>query len=186
MPRSEESVCRRKLCYVALCLIVAIAASGQGGLTLALKRPSLPEICAILKGNGDTIVPDHPIPLVSWEVCAINDLTHKKTFFSSNQSGQQNESIGIQVSVEPENGYKPGYKAVLTFKNCSPDTIWLTNVVPLGFSENKVCITGKGDHPLSRSYLFRSGYEPVNCITVSFCSGFHQVLKGTVRLVSVV
>jgi hypothetical protein len=83
MPRSEESVCRRKLCYVALCLIVAIAASGQGGLTLALKRPSLPEICAILKGNGDTIVPDHPIPLVSWEVCAKIQRENGDNFTSS-------------------------------------------------------------------------------------------------------
>ncbi|MCK9412978.1 MAG: formylglycine-generating enzyme family protein [Prolixibacteraceae bacterium] len=90
-----------------------------------------------------------------------NDLLHKELFTSS-AAGKNTGKI--QVSLTQEEGYHPGYKAVLTFKNISPDTIWLTNVVPFGFTGDKVFLTGKGDHPLSRSYLFRPGFEPVNCI----------------------
>jgi hypothetical protein len=70
----------------------------------------------------------------------------------------------MDVSYDVTNGYSPGYKALITFKNITKDTLWLTKVVPFGFSKDEICIVGKGDHSLSRSYLFRPGFEPVNCI----------------------
>ncbi|HEU5051801.1 MAG TPA: SUMF1/EgtB/PvdO family nonheme iron enzyme [Hanamia sp.] len=50
------------------------------------------------------------------------------------------------------------------FTNVSKDTLSLTNVVPFGTSADKVYITGLGDNPLSRSYLFLPGRKPVNVI----------------------
>ncbi|MEI6143905.1 MAG: SUMF1/EgtB/PvdO family nonheme iron enzyme, partial [Mariniphaga sp.] len=51
-----------------------------------------------------------------------------------------------------------------TFRNISNDTVLLHNIVPFGESANRVYITGKGDHGLSRTHLFRPGFEPVNVI----------------------
>ena len=42
----------------------------------------------------------------------------------------------------------------VTFENISPDTINIRNVVPFGTGNEHVYITGKGEHPLSRTHLF--------------------------------
>jgi formylglycine-generating enzyme required for sulfatase activity len=61
--------------------------------------------------------------------------------------------------------FETGVKARIIFKNTSAsDTISIQNVVPFGENPGHVYITGKGDNWLSRSHLFRPGYEPVNVI----------------------
>ncbi|WP_242923149.1 formylglycine-generating enzyme family protein [Pontibacter liquoris] len=70
----------------------------------------------------------------------------------------------VQVSFEQDKSFKPGYKGKITFKNSSPDTVWLSNVVPLGREGTAVYITGQGDHALSRAHLFLPGKSPVNVI----------------------
>ncbi|MEI7829652.1 MAG: formylglycine-generating enzyme family protein [Prolixibacteraceae bacterium] len=104
------------------------------------------------------------IPLVSYEICKKNGLADKEFFTSAQSAGKANLPSKIKVSVKVDGEYKFGCKAIISFKNISGDTLWLTNVVPFGFTTDKVCLTGKGDHPLSRSYIFRPGFEPVNCI----------------------
>lgn len=60
--------------------------------------------------------------------------------------------------------YSPGSKVQVKFTNISADTALLHNVVPFGESSDHVYITGKGDHGLSRTHLFRPGFDPVNVI----------------------
>lgn len=55
-------------------------------------------------------------------------------------------------------------KILFSLKNSSNDTLVIHNVVPLGESNQHVYITGKGDHGLSRTHLFRPNLEPVNVI----------------------
>jgi formylglycine-generating enzyme required for sulfatase activity len=78
-------------------------------------------------------------------------------------SGQEKQ-IGKFNVTYIEEPYSYGSKALVTFKNISTDTIRLHNVVPFGESDKHVYITGKGNHGLSRTHLFRPGYEPVNVI----------------------
>lgn len=70
----------------------------------------------------------------------------------------------IEVSFQQEKGFTLGYRGVVTFKNVSADTVWLSNVVPLGREDKSVYITGHGDHSLSRAHLFLPGKSPVNVI----------------------
>lgn len=56
------------------------------------------------------------------------------------------------------------FTAKVVFKNLSADTLRLSNVVPFGESEQRVYISGKGNHPLSRTHLFVPGKIPVNVI----------------------
>lgn len=60
--------------------------------------------------------------------------------------------------------YSPGIKTVITFTNSSQDTMRLNNIVPLPSSTNSAYITGRGNHPLSRTHLFTRGKQPVNVI----------------------
>lgn len=70
----------------------------------------------------------------------------------------------LKVTVEPTNDFEPGWKGQLVFENISNDTVEVSNVVPFGESPKHVYITGKGSNPISRAYLFRPNYKPVNVI----------------------
>ncbi|MFM7329704.1 MAG: sulfatase-modifying factor protein, partial [Bacteroidota bacterium] len=50
------------------------------------------------------------------------------------------------------------------FTNTGTDTLRISNVVPFGVDRERVHITGKGDHRLSRAHLFLPGKLPVNVI----------------------
>src|SRR6185312_10066428 len=52
----------------------------------------------------------------------------------------------------------------LEFANISTDTVVVSNPVPFGDDSSHVYITGLGDHPLSRTYIFLPGKSPVNVI----------------------
>lgn len=53
---------------------------------------------------------------------------------------------------------------IIHLKNFSRDTINIRNLVPYGISNDHVFITGKGDHPLSRTHLFVPNKIPVNVV----------------------
>ncbi len=84
-----------------------------------------------------------------------------KLFFSSNKNDYKNR---IQIEIKNEEIKAGGWRADVVFTNISNDTIKLHNVVPLGENPERVYITGLGDHYLSRTHLFRPGYQPVNVI----------------------
>lgn len=73
----------------------------------------------------------------------------------------------------------------IIFTNTSKDTLRLSNVVPFGRSEERVYITGLGDHRLSRTHLFLPGRKPVNVIVpdnaweLGYCS---MRLNDTINL----
>jgi len=73
-----------------------------------------------------------------------------------------NDILRISWSVDHE--FHPGMKGRLRFENISRDTLELHNLVPFGEHPERVYITGKGRHHLSRTHLFRPGLEPVNVI----------------------
>lgn len=70
----------------------------------------------------------------------------------------------VEASCKPVTDFDPGLKAKVIFHNISNDTVSVANVVPFGESPGHTYITGKGDHWLSRTHLFRPGYAPVNVI----------------------
>ncbi len=74
---------------------------------------------------------------------------------NSTQSSKLNISFDVVPSVA---------SLRITFVNISKDTVHLHNVVPFAPSEKEVFITGKGNHRLSRTHLFRPGRLPVNVI----------------------
>lgn len=53
---------------------------------------------------------------------------------------------------------------LITLENHSGDTITLHNIIPFAPTPSDIHITGKGDHRLSRTHLFRPGLLPVNVI----------------------
>ena len=99
------------------------------------------------------------VPLVSFQIGT-------KLFNTSKAvKGETKYVIPNIVEIEYiKEDYPVGLKGKVTFRNLSKDTVILHNVVPFGTSPDLVYITGQGDHELSRTYLFRPGYEPVNVI----------------------
>ncbi|MCS4432971.1 formylglycine-generating enzyme family protein [Aquiflexum gelatinilyticum] len=70
----------------------------------------------------------------------------------------------VSLSIDSIKKGQDNWTAVFTFSNISKDTLKVENFIPFGGLEDQVYITGKGDHRLSRSHLFRPGYDPVNVI----------------------
>lgn len=54
--------------------------------------------------------------------------------------------------------------SIIHFKNISKDTISIRNLVPYGASNDHIYISGKGEHPLSRTHLFIPHKIPVNVV----------------------
>ena len=94
---------------------------------------------------------EHPISLLSDSV-----ILAKKS--KQNQSKLLHRKL---VSVLPSHD---GFEIVVEFKNESNDTVSLQNVLPFEINPQNDYITGKGDHPLSRTYWFRPNNKPVNVI----------------------
>lgn len=87
-------------------------------------------------------------PVVAYQV------SEKK--FTADQLGP------IQVTTS-----RPASGAALltvTFLNTTKETLKLHNIVPLTPGPEDVFVTGKGDHRLSRTHLFRPGRIPINVI----------------------
>lgn len=81
-----------------------------------------------------------------------------------NDSSFQARSESVNLLLSMYKPTQPGNKAIITITNTGNDTLELHNLVPMGIDKSKVYITGKGNHYLSRTHLFRPGYSPVNVI----------------------
>lgn len=101
--------------------------------------------------DGKVVTPAATQPLVSYEI-------------NNKAAGTIAADKRVQVTFRQEEGFVPGFKGVVTFKNISTDTIRLSNVVPFGTAGKDIYITGKGNHPLSRTHIFLPGQLPVNVI----------------------
>jgi formylglycine-generating enzyme required for sulfatase activity len=128
-----------------------------GGGLLAQTRPELvfnPAHTAILAVNGHDVPTETPL----------------FTFRVGDPSFQNRRTVAttalpayLELSWEPQ-AFEPAVKGRVTLTNRGADTIAVDNFLPFGKRADRVYITGQGDHPLSRTYLFRPGYEPVNVI----------------------
>lgn len=103
---------------------------------------------------------DYKLPLVSFKVDSVLYNTLHWPVVNETVTVDNKLSIGYE-KIDYLDGM---LKGKIRFTNISNDTLKLHNVVPLGESEKHVYITGKGNHGLSRTHLFRPGYAPVNVI----------------------
>ena len=97
------------------------------------------------------IVFEHPISLISDSVILV-------------KKGYQNFNKFLTRKMLAAYPSHDGFKIVIEFKNVSTDTVSLQNVLPFEMNPHNDYITGKGDHPLSRTYWFRPNFQPVNII----------------------
>lgn len=142
--------------------LLTLISVGQNPAKILLEKRNGHEIAGFVTGDGQSVRFNQKIPLLSYGICPKNGLNGLKTH--TTMGNDTDSPTGVEVRAEEDKNWKTGLKITVEFKNVSGDTLWLTNVVPFGFSDSKTIITGKGDHSLSRSYLFRPGFEPVNCI----------------------
>ena len=70
----------------------------------------------------------------------------------------------VMLSFSKAEINRPGWSCKFTVKNISGDTVSLSNVVPFGFSNESVAITGAGSDDMTSAWLFRPGYKPFRII----------------------
>jgi len=140
--------------FFLLCVSPAVAQS----LKYLIWEGTTSEITALETTDGQQL--QQRMPLLSLEI--------NQNQFSTNQANSRAIIDGrLQVLVQAEPKFNRGTKVKITFRNVSGDTLRLGNVVPFGAAtaaSPAVYITGFGNHPLSRTHIFRPGQKPVNCI----------------------
>lgn len=70
----------------------------------------------------------------------------------------------IEVAFVPVSSGQAAFEGDVVLKNVTDKEVTVENVVPFGEGPDRVYITGKGKHGLSRTHLFRPGFAPVNVI----------------------
>jgi len=149
-----------KLIFVALIFaIFAHCSSAQSARQFAFDNNRGTLINGLISADADTTALILNAPVFCYEVCPPHSLQHKKLYSSAYNS----KDDPVETKVEFQH-YTFGIKARINFKNTSADTIWLTKVIPFSPDSAFVFITGLGNHGLSRTYLFRPGFKPVNVI----------------------
>lgn len=132
-----------------------LAISAQSMLTgLSLSDDSLVVNQFITGGSLQKAIGQDAVPLVSFMV-------NGKLYQSGNTV---DFSSKLKVQLSEMKTTATGLAANIVFTNLSKDTLQLENVVPFGENVNRVYITGKGKHGLSRTHLFVPGKQPVNVI----------------------
>lgn len=147
--------------YILLsCLLAVLIVNSFDGISQELKSIEISTSDGIrVKSLNSRHVAGKPLPLVSFKIGDENF----SSLDAKSMNGKMTVNDRTEISYEFQD-YAHGLKGVVTFKNVSPDTVMLHNVVPFGESPTHVYITGKGTHGLSRTQVFRPGYEPVNVI----------------------
>lgn len=140
-----------------LFLILSFPAAAQSLKQLVWRVPTY-EVTALDLTDGRQT--PQRMPLLSLEI--------NQNSFSTNQADSKSVIDGrLQVTALADPAGMPGVRVKITFRNVSGDTLRLGNVVPFGVAtpgSPSVYITGLGNHPLSRTHIFRPGQKPVNCI----------------------
>lgn len=105
--------------------------------------------------------------------------------FSTDFVQETNRDLYVygDLRVSWKSGDSPGdwFYGVLRIINTGHDTLEVHNLVPFGVSDDRIYLTGKGRHGLSRTHLFRPGKQPVNVIVPdnAWNLGFSEVeLEG--------
>jgi formylglycine-generating enzyme required for sulfatase activity len=155
-------------------LVSAASAAPSGPLLPGLRAVTLSgpagaetTVTGLTLADGSRIAFDTPQPLFSL-------LVDGKLVAAADLPG------GVAFSVAAEDGFKPGAKLRLVFRNDTKAKVSIENLVPLGQGTDRAYITAglpnAEPHTLDRSQLFRPGRQPVgvllpdNAWHLGFCS----------------
>ncbi len=148
----------RAILFLAFLVLSAVGLKAQNSF-----EPVFSDKGLILKKIGEVEIPGN-IPLISFQLNGEwQDVKDGKVSIFHDSLTE----LGLQklnITLQTKQNFNLGYKGLITFKNISTDTLSLSNVLPFSPFHNEVYITGKGDHRLSRTHLFRPGFSPVNVI----------------------
>ncbi len=113
---------------------------------------------------GKTVKLDKKYPLFSFDLndSRVSSLDAEIFHVSEQLTFKLNEIISGEIVVET--GFTPGWKAIVIFKNISDTTVKISNVVPLGQSDDHLYLTASGPWSLSRTKIFRPNHGPVGVI----------------------
>ncbi|HZI68410.1 MAG TPA: hypothetical protein VFD44_01815, partial [Hanamia sp.] len=142
----------KNLFYSCLFLAFLFTSKHGSGQTLYPQLSGL-EVRSFQIKNDKNFELKQKFPLIEFE------LNHVK--YNTALPGDRYKKLSVNfIDSADDNG---GVGKVI-FTNISKDTLTLANVVPFGTNDNKIYITGLGNNPLSRSYLFLPGRKPINVI----------------------
>ena len=150
------------------CCVLASTAGAQHIRSVELSALQGMGIVSYVDVRGENIRPALPLPVFT---CTVDEKLISTLSFSAVREGDSirwKSPAGLSGSLRADPGFHRGWKATVTFRNVSHDTIQLANIVPLGEGPDRVYIRSAGpqtyQHRLSRSALFRPGVGPIGVV----------------------
>ena len=149
-------------------LFPLVHASAQSIRSLGLVAGDGVRVAAYEMSDGNRVQLGHNLPLFTFD---LNDtLVSSFAAYAQVTPDSMIWTFGSSIagSLKVEKGFRRGWKALVTFHNASQQKQQISNVVPLGVSQDHVYIISAGPqdfiHRLSRSQLFRPGVGPVGVV----------------------
>lgn len=152
------------ICFIIIVLVNITTGAAQTIRNIEIDQSKGLSVVAILLENGNKQNPNIPVSLFSLEINNEKFLSGDAKVIKEGELFRYQLGSSIQGNLEPVPGFEPGWKAVLTIKNISVDTIEISNVVPFGAVDDHIYITGTGQWALARTKIFRPGFGPVGVI----------------------
>ncbi len=169
-------------------MLHASAGSGQSLRTLDLSTGDALAITGFTGADGKHVALTPRVPLFT---CTVNEKLVSALSCTAHNEG---DSIrwsgpgGLNGSLRADRSFRQGWKALVTFRNSSHDTLQLANIVPLGEQPEHVYIRAAGpqtyQNRLSRSSLFRPDVGPIgvvlpdNAWEMGFCALQTSPVRG--------
>ena len=150
--------------FMLICVLPATPVLSQSLKSLSIDKRNGVTVRLFEDEQGNTVEHKAPLPLLSFLLDGEKVTTAAATKISGQDQLVFHVAGKVEITYRAEEGFNPGWKGQVTFRNTSENNISLANIVPFGESAGHVYITGKGNHGLSRTHLFRPGYAPVNVI----------------------
>ncbi len=151
-------------CFIIIVLVNITTGAAQTIRNIEIDQSKGLSVVAILLENGNKQNPNIPVSLFSLEINNEKFLSGDAKVIKEGELFRYQLGSSIQGNLEPVPGFEPGWKAVLTIKNISVDTIEISNVVPFGAVDDHIYITGTGQWALARIKIFRPGFGPVGVL----------------------
>ncbi len=156
-----------RLCTITsalLLFIFIVQGYGESLKEIKIRKGQGITINEFVTGSGKILTSPTVLPLFSVD---LNGVTESASTVKNLDVGKsiRFELLGrLEGQIQTDIDFKPGWKAVVLFRNISADTIKLENFVPFGQAKDRIYLTASGPWSLARTKLFRPGLGPVGVV----------------------
>jgi len=163
--KGNNSMSRLSTITSALFLFIFIFQGyGESLSEIKIRKGQGITISEFVTGSGKKLTSRTVLPLFSVDLNGVTEWASKAKKLDEEKSISFKLAGMLEGQIQTDINFKPGWKAVVLFRNISSDTVKLENFVPFGQSKDRIYLTASGPWSLARTKLFRPELGPVGVV----------------------